>query len=123
MVHVATPHQLATRPEQGEDARGNGALLAPLAGAEQDAFLQQRHLLAQRGRVQRVAPGEAIQHGLRGSLHPGRPVGGHAGLGDVLGEPAELGCRHPGRSAAPRRGQEVARKGEQGAAHRELLHQ
>ena len=123
MVHVVAAHELAAGAEQGEDAGRHRALLAPLAGAEDDPLLQQRHLLAQRRGVQCHAVVEMVEDGLRCGLHPGGAVCCDACLGDVLGESAELCGGHARRRAAPGRRQEVAGEGEQGAAHRQLLHQ
>ncbi len=81
------------------------------------------HLLAQRRRVQRHAVGEVVEDGLRRGLHPGCAVGGDPGLGDVLGEAAELGGGDARGGAAPGRRKEVAGEGEQGAAHGQLLDQ
>ena len=118
MGGVVATHDLAARAEPGQH---------PAAGVRRpagQAHLETGDARAQLDRGQPLRPvPQHLQHRGAGLRQPARGVGDLAGGGEVLGQPRLLGLRDPGRRAAPRRAQQVAREHEQGAAHRQLAHQ
>ena len=108
----------------GEAEVGEQAGVVP-AGARRDLHVRGELGEQRRGGRPRRGPSgwcrRCASTPVAGGVEPGVAVRGDAGPLHVLGDPAPLGAGDPLRGAAPRRGQQLAREDEQGAAHRQLL--
>ena len=119
---VATAQRDALEAEVGEHPRGDrDRPVVRLVGVAADHAGELGHRRAQLGDAGRPDC-EPLEHGRAGGVEPGLAVGGDARAHDRLRDPLALRGRDPGRRAAPRCGQQVAREDEQGPAHGELLH-
>ncbi len=119
---VGSAHDPSARRERAEHPRGDREVAAVgLAGGHLQAPGERRDALAQLRGGGRPVVGEGAQHGRGRAGEPPRTVLRDAVALDLLGQAGLQLGGHPPRGTPPHGREQVAREGEDGTAHGELL--